>query len=161
MFALRRGSSVTIAEDPGAVSDLEKRVQSERTIVCAACGASITSRGQRIAIQSAHEHRFMNPAGILFHIGYFAHAIGCTIVGPDSLEYPWFPGFAWRFAMCASCGQHPGWHFRRARECRRALPECTHRGSLKEPFQGSFLGDGHDGFFGLILDRLRQAAEDG
>ena len=161
MFALRRHAKVAIAEEPGAIADLDDRVQPERTIVCAACGGSITSPEHRIAVHGAHEHRFMNPAGILFHIGCFAHAIGCTIVGPDSLEYPWFPGFAWRFAMCGSCGQHLGWHFRKeaeARERGRALPDRAHRGSLKEPSQGSFL---EDGFFGLILDRLRQPAQDG
>jgi hypothetical protein len=139
MFALERDPSVTIAEKPEAVADPEERVRTERTIVCAACAASITSPDHRIAVQRAHEHRFMNPAGILFHIGCFAHAIGCTIVGPDSLEYPWFPGFAWRFAMCGACGQHLGWHFRRSRD----------------------ENDGDADFFGLVLDRLRRPAADG
>ena len=103
-------------------------------ILCAVCAASITSPEHRIAVQGAHEHRFMNPAGVLFHIGCFSHAIGCTIVGPDSLEYPWFAGFAWRFAMCGSCGQHLGWHFRKAHE----------------------ETDGDAGFFGLVLHRLVQ-----
>ena len=84
----------------------------------------------------------MNPAGVTFHIGCFASAIGCTIVGPDSLEYPWFPGFAWRYAMCASCGQHLGWNFRRARQ----------------PGNRDSAGDSGDSFFfGLIVDRLGQA----
>lgn len=91
---------------------------------------------QRIAVHGVHEHGFMNPAGVLFHIGCFAHAVGCTIIGPDSLEYPWFPGLAWRYAMCGSCGQHLGWHFRQ-------------RGK-----------DEHEAFFGLILNRLRQPVED-
>ena len=132
MFVLRKDPSVTDTDESRVVSDLEDRAQSERAIVCAACGAVITSAGHRIPVSGAHEHRFMNPAGILFHIGCFAHAIGCTIVGPDSLEYPWFPGFAWRFALCGSCGQHLGWHFRTTRES----------------------------FFGLILDRLGQPADD-
>ena len=137
MLALRKDPSVTDNDQPEESTNLEDRVQSERAIVCAACGATVTSPGHRIAVDGAHEHRFMNPAGILFHIGCFAHAIGCTIVGPDSLEYPWFPGFAWRFAMCGSCGQHLGWHFRQ-----KGIEE-------------------HKGFFGLILDRLRQPAADG
>jgi len=69
----------------------------------------------------------MNPAGLLFHIGCFAQAIGCTVIGPDSFEYPWFVGFAWRYAMCANCASHLGWSFR---------------------------SDGKPSFFGLILDRL-------
>jgi hypothetical protein len=108
-------------------------VQSGRAIVCAACGAAITNSSQRIAINGVNEHRFVNPAGLLFHIGCFASAVGCIVIGPDSLEYPWFPGFAWRFAMCGSCAQHLGWHFRK---------------------------HGHDGFFGLILNRLVVPAAD-
>jgi hypothetical protein len=134
MFALRKDAKVTVAETPEATSELEDRVQSAHSIVCAMCGASITSPEHRIAVQGAHEHRFMNPAGVLFHIGCFAHAIGCTLVGSDSLEYPWFSGFAWRFAMCGSCGRHLGWHFRK---------------------------EDHAGFFGLVLDRLGQPAADG
>ena len=132
MFALQEDPNDTATDDPGSLSDLETRERSKHAIVCAACAASITSPNHRIAVQGAHEHRFMNPAGFVFHIGCFAHAIGCTIVGPDSLEYPWFPGFAWRFALCGSCGQHLGWHFRTTRES----------------------------FFGLILDRLGQPADD-
>jgi hypothetical protein len=134
MFALRRDAKVTIAEKTGAVADQDDREQPERAIVCATCAASVTSPEHRIAVQGAQEHRFMNPTGVLFHIGCFACAIGCTIVGPDSLEYPWFPGFAWRYAMCGSCGQHLGWHFHK---------------------------DSDSSFFGLILDRLRQPAQDG
>ena len=92
------------------------------------CAAAITSQRHRIAVHGSHEHRFVNPAGFLFHIGCFAEAIGCAIVGPSSLEYPWFPGYAWRFALCGQCGRHLGWHFR---------------------------SDGSEGFFGLILDRMR------
>jgi len=129
MTMLRSGGETIATEKPAAVSALEDQAQSERAILCAACAAPVTNPGHRMAVQGAHEHRFMNPAGLLFHIGCFAHAIGCTIVGPDSLEYPWFAGFAWRFAMCGSCGQHLGWHFRKQ--------------------EG-------EGFFGLVLDRLVQ-----
>jgi hypothetical protein len=86
-----------------------------------------------MAVHGSHDHRFMNPAGFTFHLGCFSTAIGCTIVGPDSFEYPWFTGFSWRYAMCGSCGCHLGWHFRK--------PD-------------------HEGFFGLILDRLQQSTPD-
>jgi hypothetical protein len=95
--------------------------------------ASATRPRLRVSIHGSHQHRFLNPSGILFHFGCFAEAIGCRVVGPDSHEYAWFPGHAWRFALCASCGQHLGWHFRNG-------------------------GDGS--FFGLILDRLREPATD-
>jgi hypothetical protein len=76
----------------------------------------------------------MNPGGFLFHIGCFAEAVGCVVVGPDSLEYPWFAGFAWRCAHCGGCGAQLGWHFR---------------------------NDDHTtGFFGLVLDRLVEAGDE-
>jgi hypothetical protein len=106
-------------------SEIETR--EDHAILCAACSASVTSVQHRIAVHGSHDHRFINPAGLLFHIGCFAEAIGCKVVGPDSLEYPWFPEFAWRYAMCGSCGHHLGWHFR---------------------------SNGRPSFFGLVLDRL-------
>lgn len=126
----RRGAG---GDEPAPHPEPEAASREEHAVACAACLATITSTGHRIAISGSHGHRFVNPAGLLFHIACFAEAIGCTIVGPDSLEYPWFPGFAWRYAMCASCGQHLGWHFR---------------------------ADGKIGFFGLILDRLVQPGAD-
>ena len=82
-----------------------------------------------MAVQGNHQHRFMNPAGFLYHIGCFAEAVGCLVVGPPSHEYPWFPGLVWRLALCGGCRAHLGWHFR---------------------------GEGSAGFFGLILDRLHE-----
>ena len=82
-----------------------------------------------MAVQGNHEHRFMNPGGFLYHIGCFAEAVGCVVVGPASCEYPWFPGLDWRLALCGGCRVQLGWHFR---------------------------GEAGVGFFGLILDRLRE-----
>jgi hypothetical protein len=119
--------------DPAATTAVGDETGAAKTVRCAACGATITSPEHRIAVSGSHDHRFMNPAGFTFHLGCFSSAIGCTIVGPDSLEYPWFPGFSWRYAMCGTCGCHLGWHFRK--------PD-------------------HTGFFGLILDRLQESALD-
>jgi len=134
MIALRDNPGASSsAGRPEDGSQMQERVRSEPAIVCASCHGTITSRRHRMATHGSHEHRFMNPSGYLFHFGCFREAIGCRVVGPDSLEYAWFPGFAWRFALCGQCGQHLGWHFR---------------------------SDGQDSFFGLILDRLLQPATD-
>jgi hypothetical protein len=133
MLALRQDPERGSPSQPGEISGTEQRTQSERAIVCAACAACITSPGHRVAMQGSHEHRFMNPGGFLFHIGCFAQAIGCVIVGPASREYPWFPAFAWRLALCGRCGVQLGWHFR---------------------------NDEGTTFFGLVLDRLRDATLD-
>jgi hypothetical protein len=105
----------------------------EGLVLCRACDQLITDLRQRIRVQDAHEHRFMNPGGFLFHIGCFAQAIGCRVIGPDSWEYQWFAGFAWRCAHCGGCGQQLGWSFRSEAE---GTPTS---------------------FFGLVLDRLRFA----
>jgi hypothetical protein len=111
----------------------------ERVLLCLACDQLITDARQRIRVQDAHEHRFMNPGGFLFHIGCFAPAIGCRGIGPDSWEYPWFAGFAWRLAHCGGCGRQLGWSFR----------------SDPEPSGAA------TSFFGLVLDRLRFASRPG
>ena len=129
MLVLRDKDVAPVPGQPEQAANTREHTRAEKVIVCAACHGTITSARHRIATHGAHAHRFMNPAGLLFHFGCFSEAIGCRIVGPDSLEYAWFPGLAWRFALCAGCGQHLGWHFR---------------------------GERCDGFFGLILDRLLQ-----
>jgi hypothetical protein len=132
-FALRGDSAAAGSGQPADHPTSEIETGEDHAILCGACGAQISSVQHRIEVHGSHDHRFINPAGLLFHIGCFAEAVGCRIVGPDSVEYPWFPGFAWRYAMCGSCGQHLGWHFR---------------------------SDGKPSFFGLVLDRLIQPGSD-
>jgi hypothetical protein len=129
MRALENRPKPAAPPAPLTTAESGAATEGDRVIVCAACTSPITQARHRIAVSGAHEHRFMNPAGYLFHIGCFALAIGCTVAGPSSSEYTWFPGTVWRYARCGACGQHLGWHF-------RAKPG--------------------DGFFGLILDRLRE-----
>jgi hypothetical protein len=94
---------------------------------CAACGQVITAPRHRRAVHGEREHLLRNPAGLTFRVGCFREAIGCVVVGPDSVEASWFPGFAWRRAFCAGCRAHLGWCFR---------------------------GRGDVRFFALVLDRL-------
>ncbi len=94
---------------------------------CRACGAAITSMGQRTAVNGRHDHVFFNPHGHVFEIGCFARAPGAFPTSPPSTEFSWFPGLTWQVAACAACRVHLGWRFQDGR---------------------------HSGFFGLILDRL-------
>jgi hypothetical protein len=121
------------ASDTGAARDA--------ALVCRACGHAVTHPRHRIEVQGHHQHRFMNPGGFVYEIGCFTDAVGCVNVGPPSLEYPWFAGHVWRCAHCAGCGMQLGWHFR------------AFAGAGAGPAAG---GQG-SGFFGLILDRLREA----
>lgn len=98
-----------------ARGDVETIDDQERAIHCAACGARITHERERFAMNGAHEHEFMNPAGIRFAVQCFAKAPGCGSEGERSTVWSWFPGFAWQIEICRGCGTHLGWSFHGAR----------------------------------------------
>jgi hypothetical protein len=122
----------TAGEEPAPVRQTDagdERVLHRRLpIVCAACGHRITDDGERIEIDGRHDRHCVNPQGYEFHIGCFRRAPGCPVTGAPTLEFTWFPGFAWSYALCGGCGELLGWRY-----------------------------DGADAssFYGLILNRLR------
>jgi len=103
--------------------------EAERNLYCFVCGEIVTSVHSRISIQGSFEHTCTNPGGYLYTIGCFREAEGCAQAGELTEAFTWFPGFAWRYAFCGSCGVHLGWVY----EATRDSPER---------------------FFGLILKRL-------
>jgi hypothetical protein len=98
----------------------------ESKILCKSCQHPITSHHHKIEINGNHQHICHNPADFVFEIGCFALANGCINHGVATLENTWFPGFAWRYAICANCHTHLGW----------------------------FYQSNHDNFYGLILNQL-------
>lgn len=80
-----------------------------RRLRCAACGSEIADPDARVEIGGAHRHVFCNPHGHVFEIGCFAHAPGVHAIGPASSFFSWFPGYAWRVAVCNGCRAHLGW----------------------------------------------------
>jgi hypothetical protein len=97
-------------------------------IVCAACGALVTTPAQKTSMDGRHAHRFTNPAGMQFEIGCFSAAPGAAAVGEPSTVWTWFPGYAWQAAVCRACLAHLGW--------------CFSAGAAR--------------FFGLIADRIAE-----
>jgi hypothetical protein len=93
----------------------------EKRLFCAACRHPITHQDERIPVQGGHEHRFTNPHDITYHIGCYREAAGCSAVGETTAEFTWFPGYAWRIALCANCHTHLGWRFQTAGEYFHAL----------------------------------------
>ena len=83
---------------------------------CVVCDHRISARGHRIEMAGAHEHTFVNPAGIVHVIGCYAVAPGCAHIGPTEHAFSWFPGWSWQVAVCARCRTHLGWVFRCAGE---------------------------------------------
>ena len=98
-----------------ARGDVETIDEQERAIRCAACGARVTHERERLAMNGAHEHEFMNPSAIRFVVQCFARAPGCASEGERSSVWSWFPGFAWQGEVCRGCGTHLGWSFHGAR----------------------------------------------
>lgn len=106
---------------------LEAPADTSRRLLCRACAHPVTSAAQRTTVNGGHQHVFSNPAGVLYEIGCFRQAPGCVQFATATLDYTWFPGYAWRYALCAQCHNHLGWHYQAA---------------------------GESGFYGLILAQL-------
>ncbi len=98
-----------------------------RVLVCRVCRRRITTESARMTKAGRHLHVFANPMGLVFEIGCFSVAAGCLRAGPPSLEFTWFPGYAWQPAICSGCGGHMGWFWQHA---------------------------SGDGFWGLLVERL-------
>lgn len=110
--------------------DQDKASDSNRQIRCRQCFQVITHSSERTGVQGSFHHTFANPHGILFEIGCFKTAGGCTYTGPAIAEWSWFAGYRWKVALCSLCLIHLGWLFTST--------------------------NGHS-FHGLILDRLTDA----
>ena len=106
--------------DPGPAPVLSERDQpavdepGERFLRCRTCGLPVTRTRDRVEVHGKHAHALFNPAGILFEVGCFAAAPGCRFEGEFTPEFSWFPGYAWRYALCRRCGAHLGWEYRGA-----------------------------------------------
>jgi len=83
-----------------------------KPLYCGACGHLISYEKERISVQGRHYHTCTNPADIVYNIGCFHYAPGCSVTGPASAEHTWFTGYRWQIAVCENCGEHLGWLFR-------------------------------------------------
>uniref|UniRef100_A0A7S4UPL4 Protein cereblon n=1 Tax=Guillardia theta TaxID=55529 RepID=A0A7S4UPL4_GUITH len=54
---------------------------------------------------------YVNPAGVVHSTVTFYAARNLRLIGERSTQHSWFPGYAWRIAVCANCGTHMGWRF--------------------------------------------------
>lgn len=97
---------------PDAAARDEAADGGDDALRCAVCDHRITDAAYRIEQAGAHAYTFVNPAGIVHHIGCFAAAPGCVHVGATETAFSWFPGWSWQVAACARCRAHLGWIFR-------------------------------------------------
>jgi len=85
--------------------------QGDDRLFCAKCHATVTRQCFAIHRRGAHQHTVFNPAGHVFTVQCFIHAPGAGMLGWPSTQFSWFPGLAWRVALCVECGTHIGWEF--------------------------------------------------
>ena len=57
----------------------EETVDKNWQILCAECSQAITDDSERIEVNGAYEHTFVNPGGIIFQIGCFANISGTIL----------------------------------------------------------------------------------
>jgi hypothetical protein len=114
---LARGDSAPApqASDPSSDSDAAARDETERHLRCRSCGAKVADpRSLFAASEGRVRHVFANPSGKVYEILTLLVAKGLLLYGSPTLEFTWFPGHAWRVALCAQCGTHLGWSFEAA-----------------------------------------------
>jgi hypothetical protein len=80
--------------------------------LCLICNKKITTEKERFLYNDQSEFQFINPGGYVFDIITFGSANGCIETGEPTLEYTWFPGHSWSFAVCSRCGSHLGWKYK-------------------------------------------------
>ena len=93
------------------VARVEGEARKEKLLFWALCRHPVTHQDERIPVHGTNEHTCTNPGGYTFRILCFREAAGCLAVGTATTAHTWFPGYAWRVALCASCEQHLGWRF--------------------------------------------------
>lgn len=81
---------------------------------CRACGQRLAPADARLERHGAHEHTGVNPHGFVFVIACYGQPSGCVGQGTATTYWSWFPGYAWRIALCRGCLAHVGWLFRPA-----------------------------------------------
>lgn len=79
--------------------------------LCIACNKRITSDEERFEYNNQSEFQFVNPGGFYFEIITFCNADGCREVGEPTMEFTWFEGHSWSFAVCSRCSNHLGWKY--------------------------------------------------
>ena len=84
--------------------------QDERWLHCKNCGAPIAPLAA-VLPEGEMPLVFANPHGMVFELLLLSRAQSLQLMGYATEEFTWFPGYAWRVALCGGCGTHLGWRF--------------------------------------------------
>lgn len=114
MHALREPERAAPRADPflsTPADPLATRSEGDGWLACRACGQRVAEARDRIEVNGAHAHSFINPEGAIYRVGCFAAAAGVLPWGEPNRYFTWFAGFDWRVAGCRRCGTHLGWTY--------------------------------------------------
>lgn len=98
------------------VTELEPEVRVKTELkpddwLCIVCNKKITSDKDRFDYNNQSEFQFINPGGYYFDILTFCAADGCRELGEPTVEFSWFDGHSWLYAVCRRCSNHLGWKY--------------------------------------------------
>ena len=79
--------------------------------LCIVCNKKITSDKEKFEFNNQSEFQSINPGGYYYNILTFADADGCIEFGEPTMEFTWFEGHAWSYAVCSRCNNHLGWKY--------------------------------------------------
>jgi hypothetical protein len=104
----------------------------ERWLRCVACSAPI-ARPEDAFSMPPHGPiaSFINPGGYVHEVMTFTTAPGAVWGGPRIPADSWFPGYTWRFGVCAVCEAFVGWYYQASAGASVAAFWGLRRGALK------------------------------
>ena len=79
--------------------------------LCIVCNKKITSDKNKFEYNEQSEFQFINPGGYYYNILTFSSADGCKEMGEPTIEFTWFEGHNWSYAVCSRCSNHLGWKY--------------------------------------------------
>ena len=79
---------------------------------CRACSNAVAHVGDEISVGDIPvDSMQINPGGYIHEIFTVRTAFQVIITGQPVPADSWFPGYMWRFCLCAQCGLHLGWSY--------------------------------------------------
>lgn len=99
---------------------------------CRACSNAVAHVGDEISVGDIPvDSMQINPGGYIHEIFTIRTAFQVIITGQPVPADSWFPGYMWRFCLCAQCGHHLGWSYQPYRQ-ETIVFFGLRRGSVKE-----------------------------
>ncbi|XP_064119954.1 protein cereblon-like [Macrobrachium nipponense] len=83
-----------------------------KMLSCIHCTGTIANTADIFSMSvEGPQGTFVNPQGYVHEMLTLTKATNLSYYGRPSVEYSWFPGYAWIVATCGRCHNHIGWKF--------------------------------------------------